>query len=167
MNKQLQPLIQNLLDHLEIIPESLDIFTDDNNTLHLNLKLSEVDTDILIGYHGETVAALQLILGILLYKQTNTWTRLIVNIGDYRQKRQETLEKMAQTTAQKVKFSGEPIALFDLNPFERRLIHTYLADHSDVVTESEGEGKNRHLIIKSKHPAASPPLPEPPPLEEH
>jgi spoIIIJ-associated protein len=97
----------------------------------------------------------------MIYKQTGSWQRLIVNVGDYRQKRQESIEKMADDTVKRVKFSGEPIALFNLNPFERRLIHTYLADHPDVTTVSEGEGRNRHLIVHPKNPQSPPPPEEP------
>lgn len=158
MEKQLKQLTENLLAQLEIQPESINISLADD-TIHLDLKLSEADTGILIGFHGETISALQLILSLLLYKQSNSWKRLIVNIGDYRQQRSQALEKIAQTTAQKVKFSGEAISLFNLNPFERRVIHMALADHPDVVTESEGEGRQRHLIIKPKANAI-PPLPD-------
>jgi len=151
MEKKAQKITEKLLTKLEITPKTLEISTDDNSIININLQLDDTDTGILIGYHGKSIAALQLIIGMFLYKQTKTWTRVTVNIGDYRQKRQETLEQMAQNTAQKVKFSGEPIALFNLNPFERRIIHTCLSENKDIVTESEGEGNNRHLIIKPKN----------------
>jgi len=73
---------------------------------------------------------------------------VIVNIGDYREKRTANLEKMAQEAAQRVKFSSEPIALFNLNPFERRAVHMFLSKDPQVETESDGEGRNRHLIVK-------------------
>ncbi len=136
---------------MEITPKTLNVSITDDNVVNIDLQLDDADTGVLIGYHGKSIAALQLILGMLLYKQTKTWTRVIVNIGDYRQKRQQALEKMAQNTVQKVKFSGEPIALFNLNSFERRIIHAYLSENKEVVTESEGEGSNRHLIIKPKN----------------
>lgn len=155
--KQIKDLLTSLLKHLQITPKNLTITQDEESTYQLQLDLDDQDAGILIGYHGDTVAALQLIVALMLYKQTSSWSRLIVNIGDYRQKRQESLEKMAQDTAQRVKFSSEPIALFNLNPFERRLIHMFLADHSDVITESEGEGRNRHLVVRPKEGSAPPP----------
>jgi len=159
MEKKAKKITKDLLTQLEITPKILDISTDDD-VININLQLEDDDTGVLIGYHGKSIAALQLILGMFLYKQTKTWTRVIVDIGDYRQKRQETLEKMAQNTAQKVKFSGEPIALFNLNPFERRIIHAYLTDSKEIVTESEGEGNNRHLIIKLKQDILKESVPE-------
>ena len=163
MDKKIKKITTDLLANLAIEAQKLTISTDEDGVFHINLEIKDEDTGILIGYHGDTIAALQLIISLMLYKQTGTWNRLLIEIGDYREKRQQSLEKMAQTTAQRVKFSGEPIALFNLNPFERRIIHTFLTDHSDVVTQSEGEGRDRHLIIRLKSDSPlTPPLPEEP-----
>jgi spoIIIJ-associated protein len=160
-------LATELLAQLAIKPQKLTVETDEAKVLHLDLELDEADTGVLIGYHGDTISALQLILGLLLYKQTGTWTRLVVDVGEYRQKRAAALEKLALNTAQKVRFSGEPIALFNLNPFERRVIHMALAGQSGVVTESEGEGKDRHLIVRPASPSGKElPLEEPPSDEQ-
>ena len=162
MKAKLNKLTKDLLKKLEVTPQSVDLTKDKDDTYQLDIKLDEQDTGILIGYHGDTIAALQLILGLMLYKQTGKWDRVIVNIGDYRQKREESLQATAEDTVKRVKFSGEPIALFNLNPFERRVIHMYLKDHKEVQSESEGEGRNRHLIIslKDESKAEEPPLPE-------
>ncbi len=154
--KELEKLIATLLQHLDIKPEKIEIQNPETDTIQANLTLSDQDTGMLIGHRGDTISALQLLLGLILYKQTGAWTRLIVDIGDYRAKRTASLEKLAQDTAQRVKFSNEPIALFNLNPFERRAIHIYLEGHPDVATESDGEGRNRHLIIKPKNPSPDP-----------
>lgn len=148
MEKKLEKIIKTLLTHLTIEPVKLKITKDKEDTLQVKLTLSDQDTGILIGHHGDTISGLQLILGLILYKQTESWTRVIVNIGDYREKRTANLEKMAQEAAQRVKFSSEPIALFNLNPFERRAVHMFLSKDPQVETESDGEGRNRHLIVK-------------------
>ncbi len=161
MEKKLHKLTTNLLQKLKIKPISIEIKKDDTNAYQLNLELDEADTGILIGYHGDTIASIQLILGLMIYKDSGEWSRLIVNIGDYREKRQASLEKTAEDAVRRVKFSGEPIALFNLNPFERRVIHLYLENHPDVTSQSEGEGHNRHLIISPKNPESlQPPIPE-------
>ncbi len=162
MKAKIKKIATDLLKHLEIKPTKLTIKKDDTDTYHLNLEVNEDDTGILIGYHGDTIASLQLIIGLMIYKQTDSWTRLVVNINDYRQKRSESLEATAEDTVKRVKFSGEPIALFNLNPFERRVIHMYLKDHPEVQSESEGEGRNRHLIISLKDSvkAEEPPIPD-------
>ena len=160
MLKKIKALVEEFFKNLDIKPESIEIKETEEKTFQIDFKFSDADTGILIGYHGDTISALQLILNLLVYKKQGEWLKLIVNIGDYRQKRAETLEKMAQDATQKVKLSGQPVALFNLNPYERRLIHELLSKDADVLTESEGEAKNRHLIIKSANPPEEPPLPE-------
>ena len=157
---KLKIITKKLLEKLEITPEKITITKSESDTFNIDIKLKEVDSGILIGYHGETLSALQLIIGLLAYKESGSWTKVILNIGDYRQKREESLKVLAQNTAQRVKFSNEPIALFNLNPFERRLVHLILKEDKDIATESEGEGKNRHLIVKPKNlDIKTPPLP--------
>ncbi|MFH0942721.1 MAG: R3H domain-containing nucleic acid-binding protein [Candidatus Beckwithbacteria bacterium] len=148
MVKKIKSLTEDFFKQIGIKPESITVKESEEKTFKIDLKFSAADAGILIGYHGDTISALQLILNLLVYHQQGEWLKLIVNIGDYRQKRAEALEKMAEDAAQRVKFSGQPVALFNLNPYERRLIHEYLSTNPSVTTESEGEAKNRHLIIK-------------------
>ncbi|MEA3354968.1 MAG: KH domain-containing protein [Patescibacteria group bacterium] len=156
----LKTITKDLLKKLEITPEKISVTKTDQEIFNINIKLKEADSGILIGYHGDTLSALQLMIGLIAYKESGSWTRAILNIGDYRQKREESLKVLAQDTAQRVKFSNEPIALFNLNPFERRTVHLILESDKDIITESEGEGKNRHLIVKPKNPTVNtPPLP--------
>lgn len=110
---------------------------------------------ILIGFHGETLEAFQLILALMVNKKFPSWQRVIVNIGDYREKRAEQLKNLALNTAQRVKFSGQLATLSGLSSSERRLIHLALSDHSEVETFSEGEGEDRHLVVKPKVKTAS------------
>lgn len=99
---------------------------------------------------GETLQAIQLILSFVVHKSSGEWVKTLVNVGDYRQKREEQLKKLALNLAMKVKFSGEAQAVPNLTPSERRAIHLILANHPDVYTESEGEGRERQLVIKPK-----------------
>ena len=151
MGKNINALVQELFKQLEIVPEAVELVeAEAGNSYQLNLKFSDQDTGILIGYHGDTISALQLIINLLIYKKQGEWKRLVVNIGDYRQKRAAGLEQMALDSAQRVKFSGQPMALFNLNPYERRVIHEFLSRDPAVTTESEGEARNRHLVIKPR-----------------
>jgi len=151
MEKNIKALVQELFKQLEIVPEAIELVKSEaGDSYQLNLKFSDQDTGILIGYHGDTISALQLIINLLIYKKQGEWKRLVVNIGDYRQKRAAGLEQMALDSAQRVKFSGQPMALFNLNPYERRVIHELLSKDLSVTTESEGEARNRHLVIKPR-----------------
>lgn len=116
----------------------------------IKIQIESPETALLIGFHGETLQSLQLILSFMAHKILNEWIKVNVNVGDYRQKREEQLKKLALNLAMKAKFSGETQIIPNLSASERRIIHLALADHPEVVSESEGEGRNRVLTIKPK-----------------
>ncbi len=144
--EKIKNLTQKLLDFLEVdatfkIEEKEGLF---------NIDLQTENSGVLIGYHGETLSAIQLILSMMVFRDLSEWPRIIVNIGDYRQRRQEALERMAASACQKVKFSGGEYELPAMSAAERRLIHIALASNPDVETESRGEGRERRVVIKPK-----------------
>ena len=112
------------------------------------------DQGILIGYHGETINSLQLLLSLMVYRKLGKWQPLLIDIGDYRKEREEKLTSLALNTAQKVKFSQSPVVLSGLKAFERRVVHLALEDHSDVYTDSQGEEPARELVIYPKKKSA-------------
>lgn len=116
----------------------------------INVAIETEEPGILIGYHGETLSSLQLMLGIMVSKKINEWIRVVINVGDYREKREEVLKRMALSAAQKAKFSQESVTLPPLSGNERRMIHLVLTDNPDVTTESEGEGDERRVVVKPK-----------------
>lgn len=150
MKKKIKILKEKLEKLLKLMAVDFDDieFSEEEDSLWARIKTG--NPGILIGFKGNNLDALQLIAGLMLYRQTGEWTAVRIDVGDYRQKRQEQLNKLAQNSAQKVKFSGEEVRLSNLNPFERRIVHLSLADHPDVETESTGEGRDRILIVKPK-----------------
>lgn len=114
------------------------------------INVETEESGLLIGYHGETLSAFQLLLGQIVTKQVGEWVRIVVEVGDYRAKREEQLQQMALSYADQVVATGQPIALPFLPPIERRIVHMALQGHAEVMTESEGEGNFRKLIIKLK-----------------
>lgn len=118
----------------------------------IRVQLESPEAAALIGFHGETLQALQLIFSFMSHQVLGQWVRVVVNVGDYRQKREEQLNRLAQNLAMKAKFSGEQQIIPNLSAAERRIIHLSLADRPDVCTLSEGEGRQRQLIIKPKNP---------------
>lgn len=114
------------------------------------IQLKTEDPGVLIGYHGQALAALQQMITMMAFKKTNEWVRVLVDVEDYREKRKEVLERMANSIAEKVKTSGKSHLLPPMSSFERRIIHVILADHPEVETVSEGEGDQRHIIVKLK-----------------
>lgn len=113
----------------------------------------QLDTDspgLLIGYRGETLSAIQLTISLLLKHKIGHWIKVIVNVGDYRQKREETLTELAHNVAKRVAFSQEVYRFKNLSAPERRIVHLALKDHPQVMTYSEGEGRHRDLIVAPK-----------------
>jgi spoIIIJ-associated protein len=139
---------EELLQLLEIEKPTVELRKDERGVFHVAIKTT--DSGILIGYHGENVYALQLILSLIVYKKTNQWQRLVLDIGDWRKKREEQLKRMALGAAQRVKFSQEPVIMPYLNSVERRIIHLALAENPDVTTRSEGESRERRLVIEPR-----------------
>lgn len=121
----------------------------ENETFVVNIK-TEDEAGLLIGHHGETLNSLQAVLGMILRQKTGEWKRILVNIGDWREKQEEYLKDMAKTTAERAKQTGESQNLYNLTAAQRRVIHLTLSEDSEVETESVGEGEERYLVIKPK-----------------
>ncbi|HSH31167.1 MAG TPA: R3H domain-containing nucleic acid-binding protein [Candidatus Saccharimonadales bacterium] len=112
-----------------------------------------VDADVtgrLIGHRGETLAALQQLLNAIVRGQTSERVFVSIDIAGYKKARANHLTDKVQLDAKKVLETGEPKYLRPMNAAERRIIHMALADMPEVVTESEGEGMGRRVVIKKK-----------------
>jgi len=146
--KTIKTLAEQLLKQI-LIKGEVEVIEDKENNLYA-VQIKTDDSGFLIGYHGETLAAFQLILSLMIYRKFEEWVKLTVNVGDYREKREDQLTRLALNIAQKVSFTKEAQVIPHLSSFERRIIHLALADRPDVTTESEGEGEERVLVVKPK-----------------
>jgi len=117
----------------------------------ITLTLTSEKTSSLIGYRGEILDSLQTLAGAIANKGKDTYRRVIVNCEGYREKREETLKALAIKLADKAVAKGRKIKLEPMNPFERRIIHSTLADREDITTESEGKDPNRYIVIIPKN----------------
>jgi spoIIIJ-associated protein len=144
--KDLEKITKDLLNHLELTTDFQIKKEKDLVVIHFNSD----EPGVLIGYHGQTLDAIQQIITLISFRKFGQWVRVLVDVEDYRAKRKETLERMAQDVAQKVKISGQREIFPPMSSFERRIIHLALADYPEVETISEGEGNQRHVIIKPK-----------------
>ena len=104
----------------------------------------------LIGRRGTTLHALQFVLSIMVNKQLERRIRLVVDADGYRQRREKLLENMAERLAQRVRVTGQQMALEPMPPNERRIVHLALVDDPEVTTESEGAGDDRRVVIKPR-----------------
>lgn len=112
--------------------------------------LSTEDSGIVIGHHGDTLEALQIISSAIISKKLGEFKRISIEVGDYKKNREDWLRSLALSTKERVVQEGKEIYLPDLKPWERRIVHLVLQDDSDVLSESVGEGKERVLVIKPK-----------------
>lgn len=140
-------IVEDLLHRLEIAG-SVDVTTDETEAFRVRIETEE--TGLLIGHHGKTLESFQLVLGIIISKKLGRWVKAYVNVGDYREKREETLMHMAQRAAERALALGRPVELSRLSPSERRIIHLTLSGDERVMTESIGEGDDRVLLVKPK-----------------
>lgn len=120
-----------------------------NDALVVKIEAGD-ETGLLIGRRGETLASLQMILGMALKQETGEWTRVIVDIGDYKKKEEDYLNSLAESAAKKAKETGDPQPLYNLTAAQRRVVHLALSSDKGVTTESVGEGKERYLVVKPK-----------------
>ena len=114
------------------------------------LNVTGDDLGILIGRRGETLRALQYVVRLMVSHQTKQWTDLVVDVENYRVRRRRTLEKLAQSVAERVAKEGRSQALEPMPAYERRLVHIALRNHPQVTTRSVGEGEKRKVTIVPK-----------------
>jgi len=143
---KVEAIVKELLKQMSV-EAKITIEEDKENEVVL-LDLQSEDNALLVGYHGKNLAAFQIILGLLIHKKLGEWVHLVVDIDNYRQKRESQLEEMAMRAVEQAGSTGQSIAIADLTPGERRYVHILLDSNKQVETYSEGEGRNRQLIIK-------------------
>ncbi len=105
---------------------------------------------ILIGKHGRTLASLQYLTNLAAGKLYHHRYFVLLDVENYRIRREQTLTTLALRLADKAKRTGAPVALEPMDPAERRMIHLALQEDPEITTESEGEGSYRHIVILPK-----------------
>ncbi len=120
--------------------------------LILNIHGINENLGLLIGRRGETLAALQLLVSLIVSHRTRHRMRIVVDAENYREHREENLRSLALRVAQQVRNYRRSIALEAMPPHERRIVHIALSDSKDISTESIGEGDERRVVISLKRP---------------
>lgn len=108
------------------------------------------DQGMLIGRRGETLSAIQFLTTLILAKKAGKWTKILVDVEGYRQRREASLRTLAVRIAQRVQQTRQPMALEAMPPNERRIVHMALQTHPAVTTASTGEGDQRRVVISPK-----------------
>ncbi len=120
------------------------------NPLTLNIQGINENLGLLIGRRGETLAALQLLVSLIVSHRTKHRMRIIIDAENYRERREANLRSLALRVAQQVRNYHRSIALEAMPPHERRIVHLALSDSKDISTESIGEGDARRVVISLK-----------------
>ena len=117
------------------------------------VNVTGTDSAIFIGKHGDSIEEFQILLNYIFNKDKSRdeSKRIIVDSNNYAQRRTETLTNLAKRTAGKVVRDNKEFKFEAMNSYERRIIHSALADHGKVITESYGNEPNRYVVVKLRN----------------
>ena len=118
------------------------------NAESVYIDIDGEDSGTIIGKRGQTLDAIQYLTSLVVNKEKETYLRVVIDAEGYREKREKTLERLANRLADKAKKSGRSVRLEPMNPYERKVIHTALQNRPEVTTRSEGEEPYRRVIIE-------------------
>jgi len=118
----------------------------DEDVIELTVPSTHLN-GFLIGQRGETLRSIQQLIATTLKNREAELTRVNVDIADYKKQRNERLSAQVEEWAKTVRETGEPMHLRPMSAAERRVVHQTLTDYGDLDTHSEGEGRDRHVIL--------------------
>lgn len=159
MPTSLEDLIQEtlalILKNLQVPFRKFKVTSEVSKKSTAPLYRIDIDTDeaaTLIGYHGETIYALQHVLKTLVWKKTDQNVFIILDVDGYRKRQEESVRALAVRKVEAARKTFEDQMLPPMSPYFRRVVHLELAkpSYADIVTESMGEGESRAVVIKVK-----------------
>lgn len=115
-----------------------------------NITLVSNNNSILIGKDGKTLNALQTLVRQIIRNKTGINVKINLDVSNYKLKKMKNIERIAHQIAKEVKETKLMVSLDPMNSYERRLVHTIIGEYPELVTESVGEGRERHITIKYK-----------------
>lgn len=153
MELLIKETLEKLLEILDVSFTGIKISKEGERAYYAEIETQ--NTSMLIGWHGETIGALQHILKCLLWKQgVNSETQVILDVDGYKKRQEESVIRLAERKAEYAIETQKEVKLPSMNPYFRRIIHMHLANsdkYKDVVTtESTGEGQDRGVKIIPK-----------------
>jgi spoIIIJ-associated protein len=146
-------ILETLMGHLGFVGVTVEIR--EGETSRLNVVGGEADREALgslIGRKGERLSALQHLVNLMLSRRTGQWTRVLVDVEDYRGRRERQLADLAARAAERVTETGKMLQLEPMPALERRWVHLALRDNEGVATQSIGEEPNRRVVVLPRNP---------------
>lgn len=139
--------MQGVLDSMNIVAD-VEAKEEDNIVY---IDLTGPNMGLIIGYRGETLDSLQYLVSLVVNKGHDIpYKKIVLDTESYRKKREETLRRVAEKTAYKVRKTGRPFKLEPMNPYERRVIHSALQEQNGIYTYSQGEEPYRRIVVDLK-----------------
>lgn len=132
------------------IESNFKIETKKNNLFVNIVDVNSKDKGIIIGKRGNNLDSLQYLLSLVVNKESEKYVRIVLDAGNYREKREETLRSLASKMAEKARSTNKSVKLEPMNPYERRIIHSALQKKSGIKTFSEGREPFRRIVIENK-----------------
>ena len=151
--EEARDLLARIVDAMGITAQ-VRITSEDESSVLLEI-VDEEQLGLVIGRYGQTIAALQSLVGLIINRNREDRKRIIVDAQGYRARRERSLQGMAHTAARRVKETGQEEQIANLSAYERRIIHTTLQDDSGVTTYSIGEEPHRQVVIAPKQRSRS------------
>lgn len=143
-DERAEKFLRDVLDKMTLQSVEIEKSTDEN-AVEFNLSGEEVG--FVIGRRGETLDALQYLTSLVANHVEDPYIKVTVNTGNYREKREKTLEILGRKLAFKAIKTGKKTSLEPMNPYERRIIHTAVQKVNGAISWSEGENAARHVVI--------------------
>lgn len=138
--------LNEILNLMEISP-NVEVVEEDET---FKITIEGDDLSFLIGYRGESLNALQTLLGMMIFNESDEWAHIILDINGYRDSRQDKIEDMTKNFIDRVRFHKADVEMPSMNSYERRQVHLFVEEYPDVISESTGEGRARRVVLKLK-----------------
>lgn len=150
MDKKVELVKKTLEQIFSFLGIDPDFTIDDEEENFLEVKIWNEDLSFLIGYRGNCLKALKYYLGLIVNKDSpqDSRIRIILDIDDYMEKRRDKVEEITRNYIDKVRFFNKEVHMPNMDSSERFMVHTYVGNYPDIVSESEGEGFARHVVLK-------------------
>lgn len=142
--------LSNIFEAMKI-EVGIDAKSGEDNTLNINLSGDRMG--LIIGKRGDTLDSLQYLTSLIVNSESDDYIKVTIDTENYREKRVETLLKLAERLGNKVAKTGRKYTLEPMNPYERRIIHASLQENPDITTFSIGDDPYRKVVIAPKNPA--------------
>ncbi len=143
-------IVNYILSSLEVDVKTFFRDQDEKDVKSVYFEIEGDDSGLIIGRKGETLRSLEFIISFILKRQLDKRVRVILDVEGYQERRRQNLASQAEFTADKVIKTGRSMKMDPMSPFDRRIVHLTLENEKKVVTESEGTGSRRQVVIRPK-----------------